>query len=189
LPKNDPAVFALTAAYVEMLHDEGIAMFWPGVEPVAKYEIINLGLLESSVRQPFQSAFGEDAYPTIQDKAACLFHSLIANHCFQNGNKRTGVLALDQFAYANGYVLTIPNHDMYDLARVTASYREQGTSAKDMMTLVAGYVGENLVPYARLRNSQTKFYSRCVKWQNEIRSHPLNAEGAVTEQAKLRQGL
>jgi death on curing protein len=58
-----------------MLHDEGIAVTWPGIEPVAKYEIINLGLLESAVRQPFQSAFGQDAYPAIHEKAACLFHS------------------------------------------------------------------------------------------------------------------
>lgn len=41
-------------------------MFWPGIEPVAQYEIINLGLLESSVNQPFQTVFGADAYPTIE---------------------------------------------------------------------------------------------------------------------------
>jgi len=55
--------FALTSAYVEMLHDEGTVLFWPGIESVAKYEIINLNLLESAVKQPFQSVFGQDAYP------------------------------------------------------------------------------------------------------------------------------
>jgi death on curing protein len=138
LPKNNKECFALKSAYVELLHDEGIAMFWPGIEPVGKYDIINIGLLESAAAQPFQSAFGQDAYPTIQEKAACLFHSLIANHCFNNGNKRTGVLALDQFLYANSYVLTIQNKDMYNLARLTASYREKGTSPKEMMAIIAG---------------------------------------------------
>jgi len=164
-------------------------MFWPGIEPVAQYEIINLGLLESSVRQPFQSAFGEDAYPTIEEKAACLFHSLIANHCFQNGNKRTGVLALDQFLYANAYVLTIANDDMYDLARLTASYREKGTSPKDMVDLITDYIELNLVPFSVLRNSQPKFYGDCTEWRRYIRRHPLNLPGVVTKQAKLRQGL
>jgi death on curing protein len=172
-----------------MLHDEGIALFWPGIEPVAKYEIINLGLLESSVKQPFQSAFGADAYPTIEEKGACLFHCLIANHCFQNGNKRTGVLALDQFMYANGYVLTIQNDVMYSLAQLTASYREQGTSSKDMLTLIAGYIASHLVPYSTLEVTQAKFYSQCLEWQKDIQENPLNAEGVVTEQAKLRLGL
>jgi hypothetical protein len=69
--------FALTSAYIEMLHDEGIALFWPGIEPVAKYEIINLGLLESSVKQPLQSAFGADAYPQSKRRVlACSIPSL-----------------------------------------------------------------------------------------------------------------
>ena len=172
-----------------MLHDEGIALFWPGIEPVAKHEIINLGLLDSAVGQPFQSAFGADAYPTFPEKAASLFHSLIANHCFQNGNKRTGVLALDQFAYANSYVLTMPNDVMYDLARLTASYREKGTSAKEMMALLVGYIEHNLVPYSVLRSNQVKFYSQCKEWRKVIREHPLNVEGTITEHAKLTQGL
>lgn len=172
-----------------MLHDEGIALSWPGIEPVAKYEIINLNLLESSVLQPFQSAFGQDAYPTLPEKGACLFHSIIANHCFQNGNKRTGVLALDQFLIANENVLTIPNDDMYRLARLTASYREADRAPKEIMGLLSAYIARNLVPFSVLRNAQSKFYARCVEWRRSIREHPLNAEGALTKQAKLRFGL
>jgi death-on-curing family protein len=172
-----------------MLHDEGIAIFWPGIEPVGKYEIINLSLLESSVKQPFQSAFGEDAYPTIQEKSACLFHSIIANHCFQNGNKRTGVLALDQFLYANEYVLTISNKDMYNLARFTASYREQRISSKEMMAKITTFIVNNIVPFSSLRSSQPKFYLDCRVIMRDIRDNPLNAEGAITEQARITRGL
>lgn len=164
-------------------------MFWPGIEPVAKYEIINLGLLESSVAQPFQSAFGEDAYPTIQNKGATLFHSLIANHCFQNGNKRTGVLALDQFILANEYVLTIPNDDMYDLARLTASYREQSKSPKEMLALLGSWIELTLVPFERLKTTQSRFHEQCARWAKDIRENPLNAKDAITAQARLRQGL
>lgn len=172
-----------------MLHDEGIALFWPGVEPVAKYEIINLGLLDSAVNQPFQSAFGEEAYPTIEEKGACLFHSLIANHCFQNGNKRTGVLALDQFLYANEYVLTITNDDMYNIARFTASYREQSIDSKEAMRIIKGFIANNIVPFSVLETSQTKFYANCITWMEDIRNSPLNAPDAVTDQAKMTLGL
>ena len=39
-----------------------------------------------------QSAFGEEAYPSIFEKAAELFESLAQNHAFHNANKRTALL-------------------------------------------------------------------------------------------------
>ncbi|WP_174614816.1 type II toxin-antitoxin system death-on-curing family toxin [Virgibacillus ihumii] len=63
------------------------------------------GLLESAVHRPQQSAFGEDAYPTIFEKAASLFESLARNHCFYNGNKRTAFTSVDIFLKKNGYKL------------------------------------------------------------------------------------
>lgn len=63
------------------------------------------GLLESAVHRPEQSVFGEDAYPTIFDKAAALMESLVKNHCFHNGNKRTAYLVTKSFLMVNGYHL------------------------------------------------------------------------------------
>jgi death-on-curing family protein len=189
LPKNNKELFALTSAYIELLHDEGIAISWPGIEPVSRYDCINLGLLESSSKQPFQSVFGADAYPTIYEKAACLFHSLIANHCFHNGNKRTGVLALDQFLCANGYVLTLPNDDMRRLAEITASYRQRGVGPKEIMELVGKFVQTSSVAFSILKTTQPKFHARCLEWRREIREHPSNAENAIPVQAKIRLGL
>lgn len=63
------------------------------------------GLLESAVHRPQQSVFGEDAYPTLFDKAAALLESLIKNHCFHNGNKRTAYLVTKSFLMLNGYHL------------------------------------------------------------------------------------
>lgn len=37
----------------------------------------------------FQSAFGEDVYPTVEEKAANLLYFIIKNHPFNDGNKRT----------------------------------------------------------------------------------------------------
>lgn len=60
------------------------------------------GLLESAVLRPQSSAFGEDAYPTISEKAVALFESLGQNHPFHNANKRTAFTALVIFLRYNG---------------------------------------------------------------------------------------
>jgi death-on-curing protein len=63
------------------------------------------GLLESAVARPQASAFGVDAYPDLVSKAAALLHSLVMNHAFVDGNKRTAVLATLVFLDLNGYVI------------------------------------------------------------------------------------
>lgn len=58
-------------------------------------------LLELALNRPRQSVFGEDAYKTIYEKAAALFHSLVKNHAFHNANKRTALTVLVMFLYIN----------------------------------------------------------------------------------------
>ncbi|MFD1673236.1 type II toxin-antitoxin system death-on-curing family toxin [Alicyclobacillus fodiniaquatilis] len=62
-------------------------------------------LLDSAINRPQQSAFGEDAYPTIFTKAAALFESLAKNRAFHNANKRTAFSALYYFLRYNRYML------------------------------------------------------------------------------------
>ncbi len=51
----------------------------------------DLNLLESAIFRP-QTTFGnEELYPDIYLKAAALMHSLLLNHPFVDGNKRTAV--------------------------------------------------------------------------------------------------
>jgi len=61
------------------------------------------GLLESAIHRPRSSVFGEDAYPTIFEKAAALFESLGQNHPFHNANKRTAFTALVIFLRYNEF--------------------------------------------------------------------------------------
>jgi death-on-curing protein len=63
------------------------------------------GLLESAIARPQASAFGTDAYPDLASKAAALLHSLILNHAFVDGNKRTAVLSTLVFLDLNGYTI------------------------------------------------------------------------------------
>lgn len=67
--------------------------------------IRDFGLLHSALARPQASFGGEELYPTAIDKAAALFHSLMFNHAFVDGNKRTTITATARFLYINGFVL------------------------------------------------------------------------------------
>lgn len=73
------------------------------------------GLLESAVARPQASAFGEDAYQGIHEKAAALMHSLARNHALIDGNKRLALAATIAFLGMNGIRLTMSNDQAYDL--------------------------------------------------------------------------
>jgi death on curing protein len=62
----------------------------------------DLGLLDSAAGRPRSSALGEEAYPTLSQKAAALLHSLARNHALVDGNKRLAWLAAVVFLDLNG---------------------------------------------------------------------------------------
>ena len=65
--------------------------------------ITNRGLLESAVAQPQMTFGGQELYATLPEKAAALGFSLIKNHPFLDGNKRTGHAAMEVFLILNGF--------------------------------------------------------------------------------------
>ena len=62
----------------------------------------DLAALESAIAQPRMTFGGEDLYPTLVDKAAALGFSIVMNHPFIDGNKRTGHAAMETFLVLNG---------------------------------------------------------------------------------------
>jgi death-on-curing protein len=64
--------------------------------------IRDMGLLESAIAQPRMTFGGEDLYPSLLEKAAALGFSIILNHPFIDGNKRTGHAATETFLVLNG---------------------------------------------------------------------------------------
>jgi death-on-curing protein len=61
------------------------------------------GLLEAALSRPRTTVFGEDAYGSLQLKAASMMHSIIKNHPMIDGNKRTSWLLMVSFLWINGY--------------------------------------------------------------------------------------
>ena len=83
---------------VVALHSEQIAEHGgsPGIRDV--------GLLSSALARPqHRAAYGE---PTVFDLAAAYAFSIVSNHPFVDGNKRTGLLAAYVFLDLNGWELT-----------------------------------------------------------------------------------
>ncbi len=64
------------------------------------------GLLAAAAGRPRVTVFGADAYPTFEDKAAALLHSLVRNHALVDGNKRLAWAATRVFCILNGRDLT-----------------------------------------------------------------------------------
>ena len=80
----------------------------------------DIGLLDSALARPQATFGGEDLYPSLWHKAAALMHSLIKNHPFVDGNKRSALTATGLFLELNGYTLTANNEQVLDFAKRAA---------------------------------------------------------------------
>ena len=71
------------------------------------------GLLESAVARPQATFAKKDLYPDVFSKATALGHSIILNHSFVDGNKRTGYMAMRLFLNMNGYDIKASQEEKY----------------------------------------------------------------------------
>lgn len=65
----------------------------------------DIGLVESAVFRPQATFDGVDLYEDVLTKAAALLQSLLKNHPFVDGNKRTALTSAGIFLEMNGYML------------------------------------------------------------------------------------
>ena len=88
---------------------------------LGEFEVRDIGLLESAAARPRSTAFGEDAYPSMHDKAAALLHSIARNHPLVDGNERLSLAATIAFYGLNGMQLTLSNDEAYELVIAVAA--------------------------------------------------------------------
>jgi death on curing protein len=77
--------------------------------------------LESALARPFQKYDNKDLYGTTIEKAAALVESLLVNHPFIDGNKRTGYAALRLYLMQNGLDFNNASSVRYDFIISIAS--------------------------------------------------------------------
>ena len=71
-------------------------------------------LLHSSVERPKATFGGIELYETVWLKAGAFIQSLVMNHPFTDGNKRTGFFSTKRFLFINGYNLQYTLDEAYN---------------------------------------------------------------------------
>lgn len=89
----------LTVPQVLAIHDRMVKLFG------GLHGVRDLGLIESAVARPQAGFGGKYLYKTVFDKTAALLQSLLKNHPFIDGNKRTALTSAGIFLEMNGYKL------------------------------------------------------------------------------------
>ncbi len=72
------------------------------------------GILVSAIGRPFQTFDGKDLYPDPVDKAAAIFESIVSNHPFVDGNKRTAYVLLRLILKRNQLDINVDQDVKYD---------------------------------------------------------------------------
>lgn len=109
----------LTAEQILYLHDRLIR------ETGGSHGVRDLSLLLSAVGRPQSSFEGRDLYANIYSQAAALMESLVRNHPFVDGNKRTGVATAGMFLRINGFRLVSGQEELVVIAVRVATGRIQ----------------------------------------------------------------
>ena len=81
----------------------------------------DINLLESAIARPYQSFGDVEFYPTPFEKAAAIIESIVKNHPFIDGNKRTGLLAGYTSLYRSKIEITATQEEAYQFVIDIAS--------------------------------------------------------------------
>lgn len=107
----------LTLEQILVIHQDQVDRYGGG------HGLRDLTLLESAVLRPQTTFSGDDLYPTLFDKAAALLYSLVNNHVFTDGNKRTAIAATIVFLIQNDYELRVSNEELVKTVLAVAEKR------------------------------------------------------------------
>lgn len=98
-------------------------------ETGGRHGIRDLALLQSALARPMATFDNNDLYPDLFVKTASLMHSLIRNHPFTDGNKRTAIAAASIFLLRNNYSLKASNKE---LGRFTLKVASENVELREM---------------------------------------------------------
>jgi death on curing protein len=93
------------------------------------------GMLLSALGRPQATFDGKDLYPDLFSKTAALLDSLIRNHPFVDGNKRTAITTAGIFLRINGCELRVENAEMVRFTLACAQSQVDLAEIKDWLVL------------------------------------------------------
>jgi len=101
------------------------------------------GRLGAALTAVFQSAGGQDAYPTVAEKAAHLLYFLVKDHPFVDGNKRIGAALFLRFLEKNGLLYSSDGSLRLSeeaLVALTLLVAESAPKEKDTITRLIAFL-------------------------------------------------
>ena len=133
-PKGKKSTYRLTYEECRNVIDSMAKEFNTDVFGVEKEK----GKLKGIIDAVYQSAFGRDMYPSIEEKAANLLYFLIKDHPFADGCKRIGASLFITFLAKNN-ILYKDNHKVISsstLVSLTLMIAESNPIEKDTMVML-----------------------------------------------------
>ncbi|MEK7633754.1 MAG: type II toxin-antitoxin system death-on-curing family toxin [Patescibacteria group bacterium] len=100
----------LTLEQVLLIHEDQVDRYG------GSHGLRDIALLESAIYRSQATFGGIDLYPSIFEKAGALVHSLLLNHPFVDGNKRTAIASMLVFLEINGYLFSITQKELVKTA-------------------------------------------------------------------------
>lgn len=105
-----------------------------GIGPVR-----DVGLLDSALRRPPSTLYGQQAYPSLSAQGAALLESIVRNHALVDGNKRLGWTCLVVFMDLNGHWLEVDDDIAYD---IVVSVAAGSLSMEQLTAVISGWLGQ-----------------------------------------------
>lgn len=98
----------------------------------------DMGGLQAAVARPMATFDGQELYLDLFAKAAALLESLISNHPFVDGNKRTAIAAAGLMLRRNGRPLAATQEELFDFTMQMATGAAGLKDARDWLARHAG---------------------------------------------------
>ena len=162
----------LNYAIVLSIHDQLVQDFANDDDPIDPQGARENGhLLESAMLRPQTSLGDVKKYPSVEMAGAALMHSLVHNHPFHNGNKRTALVAMLVFLDQNGLLLTCTQDELFKFVLKVAQHslfpsrlveRLPDREVQEIAQWIRNYSrviesGERPIPFQRLQKILSRY--------------------------------
>ena len=146
----------LDAQEIATIHNELVVDFADSGDPIDPPGVRDQHLLESALYRPQTSLAGVRKYPTVETSAAALLCSVIHNHPFHNGNKRTALVATLVFLDENDLLLTCSEDDIFKFVLLIAQHRVTNEGRFDDPDYETYAVAQKLCNWSRMVNKDDR---------------------------------
>ena len=160
----------LNIEQVRAVHFELVNDFSNSNDPIEPPGVKSEELLASAIFRAWTSLKGTLKYPTVEMAAAALLHSLILDHPFHNGNKRTALVSTLVFLDQNGFFPDFNQDEIFKLVLQIAQHiivdsRYGELPDREVMFIAEWFYrhcrlsrkGNKLIPYRKLRAILTSY--------------------------------